>query len=100
MLSDFRLISDDGEYKIAVVVVTTFPWRRFFMPERVVREVAKKRLSSYWFFTDTGGWTPGYECERLAMAYEARTHTDEARKLVEDRKKEFKGYVAGAKNDA
>ena len=69
------------------------------MPERVVREVAKKRLSSHWFFTDTGRWTPGYECERLAMAYEARTQIEDARKLVEDRKKEFKGHVSGAKNE-
>lgn len=66
-LSNFEML-DCGTHKKAAVTVTTgmLWWKK---TER--REIAKK-FGGYWFFTDTGEFTPGFRAETLARAWEAQ----------------------------
>lgn len=43
------------------VVTRPFPWIR----ERIVRRKVSRELGGFWFFTDTGEHTPGYQMEHL-----------------------------------
>jgi len=69
-LSNFELIEVTGSSALnfrfrARVDVTT--WLIF----KKTREISKV-YGGYWFFVDTGKYTPGWEAENLARAFEVR----------------------------
>ena len=73
-LRNLNIISEDGDYILATVEVITFPWRRFFIiPKVEVKKVARKKITRFWFFVDTGNWTPGFICENLEADKHANT---------------------------
>jgi hypothetical protein len=71
VLTDRKQTSPFRECLFAQVTVTTttgmWPFKRTTVERR---EIAKD--GAFWFFTDTGEFTPGHEAEQLARAYEAR----------------------------
>jgi hypothetical protein len=74
-LSNFELIKTKGTNAIDLVyfaevdVTTGFCWPF----KKTVRREVFRSYASFWFFTDTGEWTPSDDCEKLARAYTAKT---------------------------
>jgi len=76
-LSNFKFISTTGDRVAdrivrATVDVTTPPpfWLFWIKPLVETRHIAKDSL--FWYFADTGEFTPGQQAENLFRAYEAR----------------------------
>ena len=71
-ISNFRLVEVIGNSAIdwkfrAVVDITT----GLFKKKTTEREVYKD-YAGYWYFSDTGEFTPEYKVENLSRAYEAQ----------------------------
>lgn len=72
-ISNFTMIKETGSdplYRtsIAEVDVTT---RRLFRKRTERRRICRVGVSAYWFFMDTGEFTPGVQVECLERAYRA-----------------------------
>jgi hypothetical protein len=76
-LSNFKLIDSkkDGhfnyKYTAEVDVTTGHLWWRRTERKKIFRE-----RGWYWFFVDTGEYTPGTEVEKLSRAWKAQTGED------------------------
>lgn len=78
-LSNFAIVEEvkgdgfDGvriKSYIAEVDVTT---GSLFWKKTERKRICKKRMATYWFWADTGEFTPGNQAESLERAWEART---------------------------
>jgi hypothetical protein len=67
-------------YFADITVVSGFLWWK----KEEVREVCSPRMD-YWFFTDTGKWTPEEEMRLLVLSYKARSRVEALHQLVGDR---------------
>ena len=80
-ISNFRDLTRAGEglrdMYIAKVDVTTRDW--LFRKKTSVKCVGR-HIGGYWFWVDTGGFTPGNEVEYLSKAYEAQELVDKSMK--------------------
>jgi hypothetical protein len=80
-LSNFKLIKTSGnkifEKKyLAEVDLTTTSGAWFWKKENTVRRTIGKEFIGFWFFTDTGEYTPSLQAEELARAWRFTTGED------------------------
>jgi hypothetical protein len=82
-LSNFRLLKITGnnalnwKFKASVDVTTGFIFKK-----TITREIYRT-YASYWYFSDTGEFTPGNEVEKLVRAFEAEIGTSIERAKVQ-----------------
>ena len=72
-LSEFVLTDKTGSsaldwvFHAEVSVTTGMLWWK-----KTVRRKIRRKFCDPWFFVDTGNYTPGFQAEALARAYEAQ----------------------------
>ena len=83
-ISDFELLGTIGEglekvyFAEVTVTLTRFLW---FTSAR--RQIFRE-IGSPWFFADTGTLCPGYQCQQLERAWNAKKLLEEFQRLKED----------------
>lgn len=53
------------------VITRPFPW---FKTVKTTRTIVKERHEMFWFFLDSGDWTPGIQAEKLDRVWWANNY--------------------------
>lgn len=68
-ISDFEIVGEAKGVVYATVKIRS--WRTLWLSKETAM-IAKQPYSRFWIFTDSGAFTPGYRCEELYRAWEAK----------------------------
>lgn len=68
-ISDFEIVGEAKGSVYATVKIRS--WRTLWLSKETAM-IAKLPYSQFWIFVNSGAFTPGYRCEELYRALEAK----------------------------
>ena len=68
-ISDFEIVGEAKGSVYATVKIRS--WRTLWLSKETAM-IAKQPCSRFWIFANSGAFTPGYRCEELYRAWEAK----------------------------